>query len=401
MPPPIHRPHCAPPPSAADVNLLRRADAAGKRLFRELVASRIAWTTVSEVSRLIAVDVVGFSMPAGACDHPAPCRMEICLDHLQMRAMLGNRTAALPSLSLAAGEGLGGRVLAGAGALSVDDYRTATASPRLAAMVCDREGLGAMAAVPVTFGGAVRAVLHVGRRHRTPFTAGLIEALSHVATYAGAALAAAGDRARLEEVATMRERRRLTRALHDDFAQRLFGIAAGVRVARERATTGHPELITQLLALEQEVTTATSALRSTMRALDTPATPAGALAVTLREDVSSFERRTAIPAHLIVLGESPPIDAERTDVLVRACREGLRNVERHAAAAEVVVTLCIDAASAEVVVQDDGTGPGERTAGSRLGLSGLREELERLGGGLRLSHNDDLGSSLRLWLPLR
>src|SRR5688572_29811942 len=40
-------------PRAADINLLRRADAAGQRLFRQLVVSRIAWATVSETSRLI------------------------------------------------------------------------------------------------------------------------------------------------------------------------------------------------------------------------------------------------------------------------------------------------------------------------------------------------------------
>ena len=60
----------------SDANLLRRADAAGQRLFRELVVSRIAWATVSEVTRLIAVDVVGFSLRATGCAHPQPCQCQ-------------------------------------------------------------------------------------------------------------------------------------------------------------------------------------------------------------------------------------------------------------------------------------------------------------------------------------
>lgn len=199
----------------------------------------------------------------------------------------------------------------------------------------------------------------------------------------------------------MRERRRLTRVLHDDFAQRLFSIGVGARVARERAATGHPDLMTQLMRLEQEIATAGAALRTTMRTLDHPETPASALAVTLREDTGAFERRTGIAAHLIVLGEAPPIEAGRRDALVRTAREGLRNVERHARASEVVVTLCVDDRVAEVAVQDDGDGPRDGSTGTGLGLRGLRDEIARLGGGLRLSRNDDVGATLRVWVPAR
>ena len=199
----------------------------------------------------------------------------------------------------------------------------------------------------------------------------------------------------------MRERRRLTRVLHDDFAQRLFSIGVGARVARERAATGHPDLMTQLLRVEQEVATTSAALRTTMRNLDRTDATASALAVTLRDDIGAFQRRTAIPAHLIVLGDSPAVEGGRTDALVRVAREALRNVERHAQASEVIVTLCADPEAAEVSVQDDGLGPRDGSVGTGLGLRGLRDEIERLGGGLRLSRNDDVGATLRAWLPVR
>lgn len=384
------------------LNLLRRADAAGQRLFRELVASRIAWATVGEISRLIAVDVVGMSLRVNDCEHPSPCRRESCDSRLEMRAMLGNRTPRLPGLRLPAGAGVGGRVLDSGRALSVADYhRESDASAELVDLTSREEGIGSLTCVPVSFGGVVRGVLHAGVRRCEPFGAGPVEALGRVATYAGAALAAAADRARVEEVAAMRERRRLTRVLHDDFAQRLFSIGVGARVARERAATGHPDLMSQLLRMEQEVATATAALRATMRSLDTPDTPSSALAVTLREDLGAFQRRSGIPAHLIVLGESPAIEAGRTQALVRAAREGLRNVERHAQASEVVLTLCVDEQGAEVSVQDDGIGPNDGSRGTGMGLRGMRDEIARLGGGLRLSRNDDVGATLRVWLPVR
>lgn len=389
------------PAGDANLNLMRRADAAGQRLFRELVANRIAWATVGEVSRLIAVDVVGMSLRDPRCDHPAPCLLESCNAGLAMRAMLGNRTPALPGLRLAAGAGVGGRALVSGRVVTVADYRRESrAGAELLDLTVQDEGIGSLACVPVMFGGVVRGMLHAGRRGGEPFGAGPVEALTRVATYAGAALAAAGDRARVEEVAALRERRRLTRLLHDDFAQRLFSIGVGARMARERAATGHPDLMGQLMRMEQEVSTAAAALRATMRDLDANQTPAGTLAAMLRDDLATFQRRSGIPAHLIVLGGSPDGAAD-AGALLRAVREGLRNVERHAQASEVVVTLCADASGVEVSVQDDGLGPRDGSVGTGIGLRELRGELDRLGGGLRLSRNDDIGATLRAWLPLR
>ncbi len=387
---PAHDPHA---------NLLRRADTAGQRLFRELVASRIAWGTVAEVSRLIAVDVVGVSLRTSECEHPVPCVRDGCVHGLAMRAMVGNRTPVLPGLHLAGGAGVGGRALATGRVVTVADYgRESSAGAALLDLTVQDEGIGAMACVPISFGGVVRGVLHAGRRGGEPFGPGPVEALTRVAAYAGAALAAAGDRARVEEVAAIRERRRLTRLLHDDFAQRLFSIGVGARVARERAATGHPDLMSQLMRLEQEVGAAAGALRSTMRGLEAVETPAGALAATLRDDLASFQRRSGIPAHLIVLGGAPAGETD-ADILLRVVREGLRNVERHAQAGEVVVTLCTDGPVTEVSVQDDGLGPRSGSVGTGIGLRALAEAMERLGGGVRLSPNDDAGATLRAWLP--
>mgnify|MGYP001185004561 FL=1 len=388
--------------SAAHVNLMRRADAAGQRLFRELVSSRIAWATVTEVDRLIAVDLVGVSLRATGCDHPPPCLLDGCLVGLQMRAMLGNRTPRLPGLRLATGSGVGGRVLASGAPLSIADYHHGgTDDDELIELTAELEGIAGLSCIPISFAGVVRGVLHVGLRHSGSLGDGPLEALAHVATYAGAALAAAGDRARVEAIVAARERRHLTRRLHDDFAQRLFSIGVSARVARERAATGHPDLIGQLLRLENEISAAGAALRTTMRGLDRPDPSAGALAVTLREDLSAFQDRTGIGAHLIVLGATGA-EAAGAEVLLRAVREGMRNVERHARASEVVVTLCVDEHSVEVAVQDDGVGPqAPSSTGTGLGLRGLREEVARVDGELRLSRNEDVGATLRVRVPTR
>lgn len=386
---------------ASDLNLLRRADAAGQRLFRELVVSRIAWSAVSEASRLIAVDVVAFSLRAPGCAHPQPCNMHQCFDRLEMKAVVGNRGPRLPGLKLPSGSGVGGRVLACGRPVEVPTYGLAPFDPDLVELVAGEEGIRALVGVPVSFGGEVRGVLHVALRREGEFSEGVIEALTRLCNYAGAALAAARDRARVEEVAVLRERRRLARALHDEFGQRLFGIGLAAQFARASASAGRPDLLTHLSGLEQQISSAAGAFRATLRSLDRPTAPAGAVAVKLREDVAAFAARAGVPAHLLVMGEPCPIDATREDLLVRVGQEGLRNVERHAGALEVVVTLAFEGPAVELVIQDDGLGAPTPTTGNGLGLGIVREEIARLGGEVLLVRGDDHGCTMRARLPLQ
>ena len=99
---------------------------------------------------------------------------------------------------------------------------------------------------------------------------------------------------------------------------------------------------------------------------------------------------------------SAELDEAREDLMVSVAQEGLRNVERHAGATEVVLTLAFSADAVELVIQDDGVGlpAGVPHAGSGLGLGILREEIARVGGEARLARSEDTGSTMRARIPL-
>jgi signal transduction histidine kinase len=172
--------------------------------------------------------------------------------------------------------------------------------------------------------------------------------------------------------------------------------------ARASARSGGADLVTHLSGLEQQIAGASAAFRQTLRSLDRPVTPGGAVAVKLREDVAAFTQRSGVPAHLLVIGEPAELDGGREELMVNVAQEGLRNVERHAGATEVVLTLAFSADAVELVIQDDGVGvPGRpRPAGSGLGLGLLREEIARVGGDARLTRGEDGGSTMRARIPL-
>ena len=389
------------PLSAANHNLLRRADAAGQRLFREILTVHIPWATATEVRRLIAVDVVAVSVLAPGCHHPQPCAIDHCLDSLEMKAVLGNRRPRLPGLILSSGAGVGGHALRSGRTMYTPEYETSAIDQDLVSVVVDDEGIVSLLAVPISFAGVVRAMLHVGWRHSSPVDHGVAEALSRVATYAGAAFAVASDRHRVEEAARMRERRRLVRALHDDLGQHMFTLGIQTRRSRESASRGDPDLLGHLYELENQVVQTSAALRRTMTDL-VPVQPShGSLEAVLYEDVAAFEHRTGTTAHLLVLNDLAPIEPAVAALLARVTSEGLRNVERHAQASEVVVSLRSTDETAELTVQDDGVGVHGRLEEGHLGLERLTQDVALRGGEIRLTTNDDGGSTLRVWLPSR
>ena len=72
-----------------------------------------------------------------------------------------------------------------------------------------------------------------------------------------------------------------------------------------------------------------------------------------------------------MLGEAADLDPVREELLVRVAQEGMRNVERHAEASEVIVTLCYGPDWVELVLQDDGVRGLTSGNGTGLGLSTL------------------------------
>ncbi|NIY70783.1 sensor histidine kinase [Streptomyces malaysiensis] len=139
-------------------------------------------------------------------------------------------------------------------------------------------------------------------------------------------------------------------------------------------------------------------MRESLRTLNA-SPPALALGVALRADCSAFSDRTGIPAELVVLDQTPPeLPSSRSEALVTAVREALLNVEKHAWASAVVVTVGRFGSSITVAVHDDGVGLGEQHRPG-IGLTSTADALARLGGSLTVQSDTDGGTAWRARLP--
>ncbi|MEP7158884.1 MAG: sensor histidine kinase [Chloroflexota bacterium] len=210
---------------------------------------------------------------------------------------------------------------------------------------------------------------------------------------------AALDRLRLSEAerATLEERTRLARELHDGLAQDLWF----AKLKHERLVPHVPE---EHRALAAEVT----------EALDSAIDEAKQAVVTMRADerdasleellartVVEFASRSGVRADFSA-ADLPDALAPRTQVeLLRVLQEALTNVGKHADATVVRVNAEVGNGELLLSVVDNGRGfrPGE-TIGDGVGMQGMKERARLMGGDLRVTSEPSAGTQLQLSVPL-
>jgi signal transduction histidine kinase len=102
--------------------------------------------------------------------------------------------------------------------------------------------------------------------------------------------------------------------------------------------------------------------------------------------------------HLDIADDARVGSLAQAEAVLRAVQEGLTNAVRHSQAQNLWVVLRRDGDALRLDIRDDGRGAGELHAGN--GLSGMRERLESVGGGLDVQRTDTGGVHLQAWLPL-
>jgi signal transduction histidine kinase len=199
------------------------------------------------------------------------------------------------------------------------------------------------------------------------------------------------------------ERKRIARELHDSTSQSLTSILVGLRalgsVQDAAVARQHAEDLRALTAATlDDVHGLARQLRPSV--LDDLGLPAA-----LERYIDDFQRRHAIPVDLAMrglTGERLPSSVETA--VYRIVQEGLTNVARHAHASSASVMVEHRDGRLRTIVEDDGVGfdPGDTETGvdRGLGLYGIRERAELLGGTLTMESGPGRGTSLFVDIPV-
>ena len=197
------------------------------------------------------------------------------------------------------------------------------------------------------------------------------------------------------------ERSHLSRELHDEFGQLLATISLHLHAARTVAGQTDPDSLDEAVKLIQRAgaQVRTLALELRPRMLET-----AGLDETLRWLAEQHRQHTGIATE--VVGHVNGVSGDLAIACFRAVQEALTNVARHSRAQHVLIELARNDGRLELTVRDDGVGfdvPKTLEGagrGGHLGLVGMTERVEILGGTLELDSEPGRGTLIRIALPL-
>ncbi len=186
--------------------------------------------------------------------------------------------------------------------------------------------------------------------------------------------------------ATLAERTRLSRELHDTMLQSLAGIALQVQAIARQCLPDASGQRSQLLALRREVEEYIREARQAILNLRSPMLEASGLAGALTE----IGRRAVVPPTRFELSADPiAAEAVTEGELLRIGQEAITNAVRHAGATRIRVEMRQEADRIRLRVTDDGRGfavdAGTAGHSGRYGLLGMQERAARLGGRLTVT----------------
>ncbi len=202
------------------------------------------------------------------------------------------------------------------------------------------------------------------------------------------------------------ERKRISRELHDEITQTLVGINVHLETLAREATI-NPRALKQKIARTQRlVGESVNIVHQFARELRPTTLDDLGLIATLHSFMKDFMKRTGIRVHFTTFAAVEQLDSASRTVLYRVVQSALTNVAQHARASRVKVSLrkLPDAVGMEIT--DNGKSfDVERVLHARknrhLGLLGMRERVEMVGGNLTVASAPGQGTTIGARIPLR
>lgn len=200
------------------------------------------------------------------------------------------------------------------------------------------------------------------------------------------------------------ERKRISRELHDVIAQTLTGITIRLATLKKTALLNTKNLDDNIALTQQLVEKSVDIVHQFARELRPAALDDLGLLSALQSFLQEFTERTGVRAYLKVYAGVEQLAVAKRMVLFRVAQEALTNVARHAKASRVEVSIQQVPDGMDMLISDDGKSFDVRRlahsrSGRHLGLLGMRERLEMVGGRFRVESAPGQGTTVAAWIP--
>ena len=210
-----------------------------------------------------------------------------------------------------------------------------------------------------------------------------------------------GDlRRQAAELAASQERAHLARELHDSVTQALFSMGLTLRTLELLLGSDTDAAREKLVELRELQKDALAEMRTLIFELRPSSLESDGLIQALRTHATAVQRRTG----LIIVVDAEPIDRlplAAEEALYRIGQEALHNIVKHANASNATIRIVREGDQVRLLVTDDGAGfdPEGVPRGSHLGLIGMRQRIELVGGELHVESRPGHGTTIAAAVP--
>jgi signal transduction histidine kinase len=192
--------------------------------------------------------------------------------------------------------------------------------------------------------------------------------------------------------------RQISRELHDEFGQVLTAIGSLLGRVEKQVPVGAP-LREDLREVREIAQTTLNNIRSLSQALHPVLLDEEGLESALDWYIPTVERQRGLAVKYEKNGSAFPVDSNAGVQIYRVLQEALNNVSRHSGAKEAWVRLKFLRDALLLEVEDHGKGLTAQRNQPGIGLVGMRERAELIGGKLELLQPNGGGTLVRLTVP--
>jgi signal transduction histidine kinase len=202
------------------------------------------------------------------------------------------------------------------------------------------------------------------------------------------------------------ERGRVAIELHDHITQLLCGIVVRCQILVEKLPTCDGSLKTEGIELRTMLGKAAEEVERISRDLRPSVLTELGLVAILRETTEEFAARTGVSLTLDCVRLFARLSADTELTLYRILQEALKNVEKHARARHISVSLRREGAFVQLVIRDDGIGfdaddyQARQKGKGRFGLLSMRERANYAGGAIKITSDRRAGTEIEVRIPV-
>jgi signal transduction histidine kinase len=202
------------------------------------------------------------------------------------------------------------------------------------------------------------------------------------------------------------ERKAISRELHDEIVQTLTGINVQLATLKIEAGLNGKDVDKNISNTQKLVERSVKIVHRFARDLRPTVLDDLGLIPALESYMKAFSERTGLHIRFTAFAGIEKLSNDRRTILYRVALAALANIAQHAEAGVASVTIEEIGASIRMVIADDGKSfdvgyVANSRNNKKLGLIGMQERVEMIGGNFRIASTPGTGTTITVQIPFK